>query len=381
MDGEIRVLYIQGVVRYGGALESLYQLVSNPRLHPFSPLVVTSGEGLLTEKLERAGVRHAIVPMGMWRKAKNWIRLPITLRALRELATREKVSLVHCNTLWDAPYGIHLGSRLNLPVVVHVRNTFTPDKVAKYRLDRADRIVAVSKAVAESAVLSRPRVEVIYNGVDLSRFDPSRVDGRGVGEELGIGGGHPLLLLVGRVDTTKGQDVAITALSMLRTTPEPYLLIAGEASAQEHRWPGVLRGLAQELGVGERVLFLGNREDVPRLMAASRVVLVPSLESAKEGFGRVAMEAMAMEKPVVASRTGGLPEVVTENTGILVPPGDAQALAEALDRLLEDGELRRELGRAGRRRVEELFDLNHTVSEVKRVYRELLAERRGRENP
>jgi glycosyltransferase involved in cell wall biosynthesis len=129
------------------------------------------------------------------------------------------------------------------------------------------------------------------------------------------------------------------------------------------------------------VIFLGNREDVPRLMAASQVVLVPSLESAKEGFGRVAMEAMAMEKPVVASRTGGLPEVVTENTGILVPPGDAQALAEALDRLLEDGELRRELGRAGRRRVEELFDLNHTVSEVKRVYRELLAERRGRENP
>ncbi len=367
------MLYLQGVVRYGGALESLYQLVSHRELSPFSPLVVTSGEGVLTQKLEDAGVRYAILPMGMWRKAKNWVRLPFTLKALRDLAKVEKVALVHCNTLWDAPYGVHLGKKLNLPVVVHVRNTVTPDKVKKYNLEKAHLVISVSQAVAESLKdLKNTPVEVVYNGVDLSRFNPREVTGEGVREELGIDRESPILLLVGRVDTTKGHDVAITALSLLKSEPSPYLLFAGEASAQEQSWPGVLRGLAQELRVGERVIFLGNRHDIPRLMAASQVVLVPSLHSAKEGFGRVAIEAMAMERPVVASRTGGLPEVVSEVTGILVPPGDAQALAEAIDGLLKSEEKRRLMGKAGRERVERFFNLDGTVEEIKRLYWRLL---------
>ena len=368
------MLYIQGVVRYGGALESLYQLVSHPELSPFSPLVVTSGEGLLTEKLEAAGVRHAIVPMGMWRKAKNWVRLPLTLKMLRDLAKREGISLVHCNTLWDAPYGAHLGKRLGLPVVVHLRNTFTPDKIEKYRLNKADRVIAVSKAVATPLQEWAEKVEVVHNGVDLRVFDPTKEKGEGVREELGLPRDAPILLLVGRVDTTKGQDIAITALSMLKADPHPHLLFAGEASTQEHRWPGVLRGLASELGVADRVHFLGNRNDIPRLMAAATVVLVPSLESAKEGFGRVAIEAMAMCKPVVASNTGGLPEVVVRDTGILVPPGDARALAEAVESLLNDPERSVALGEAGRKRVEELFDLRLTVSRIKEIYHQLLGE-------
>ena len=373
MNNEIRVLYIQGVVRYGGALESLYQLVSHRDLAPFSPLVVTSREGLLTRKLDAAQVRHAILSMGMWRKAKNWVRLPLTLGGLRSLARREGIRLVHCNTLWDAPYGVHLGKKLNLPVVVHLRNTLTHDKIPKYRLTHADALVTVSKAVADSlGKMNHPLIRVIYNGVDLSLFDPARIGGGGVREELGIAGETPLLLLAGRVDTTKGQDIAITALSLLQATPRPHLLIAGEASAQDHRWPGVLRGLADELGVAAQVHFLGNRDDMPRLMAASELVLVPSLESAKEGFGRVAMEAMAMKRPVVASSTGGLPEVVTREMGTLVPQGDAQALAEAVDHLLTAPEERGRMGEAGRKRVEKLFSLDRTVSEVKRLYTELL---------
>ncbi len=377
MKNEVKVLYIQGVTRYGGALESLYQLVSHPALFPFSPLVVTSGEGLLTAKLEAAGIRHAVVPsMGMWRKAKNWVKLPITLQALKGLAKREDVGLVHCNTLWDAPYGIHLGKRLKVPVVVHLRNTFTPDKIPKYNLQRADMVITVSRAVAEPlAGLTHPPHQVIYNGVDLGIFDPSTVDPKEVRRELGIEPGIPVLLVVGRVDTTKGQDVAINALSLFSSNNMPYLLIAGEASAHEHRWPGVLRGLAEELGVSHRVRFLGNRQDIPMLMGASDVVLVPSLESAREGFGRVAMEAMAMERPVVASNTGGLREVVNEECGILVPPGDAEALARAVRRLVEHPEEGRRLGENGRLRAKELFDLEITVNQVKGVYQKLLKER------
>ncbi len=366
------VLYVQGVARYGGAPESLYRTVS--RLERYRPLVVTSREGALTERLSRAGVAFFTVKMDMWRKARTWPRLPHTIYQLHKKARTEKVALIHCNTLWDTPYGVVLGRLLKIPVVTHIRNTFEKDKIKKYLLAKADLVITVSEAVARPLKETGIPYRVIYNGVDLEVFSRERISGEEVREELGLKG-RMVVLLPGRVDTTKGQREAILAMEeVVKEVPEATLVVVGETSRQEWGFMEELQSLARGLGLGERVIFTGAREDLPRFYAAAHLVLMPSLESAREGFGRVLIEAMAMGKATVATRTGGIPEVVEEGeTGLLVPPGEVRALAEAVVALLKDEARRREMGKKGHERVKKLFDIKGTVAQVEEVYDKFLS--------
>jgi glycosyltransferase involved in cell wall biosynthesis len=128
---------------------------------------------------------------------------------------------------------------------------------------------------------------------------------------------------------------------------------------------------AVDLGLGGRVHFLGNRDDVPEILAALDVLV--HVPSAPEPFGRVVAEAMAVGKPVIAARAGGLPEIVEDEvTGLLVPPGDVAATAAALTRLLRDPALRARLGAAGRRQAEQRFDPGMHAERVMAAYREVL---------
>ncbi|RLD99001.1 MAG: hypothetical protein DRI92_03035, partial [Aquificota bacterium] len=332
-----------------------------------------SREGELTRRLSGAGVEYFLVKMDMWRKVRTWPRLPLTLYRLFRKSHKEKVVLIHCNTLWDTPYGVALGRLLKVPVVTHIRNTFEQEKIKKYWLDKVSLVITVSEAVAwplKGVGLSH---RVIYNGVDLEVFDRKRVSGQQIRRELGLEGAL-VILLPGRVDTTKGQREAIQAMErVVKRVPQAVLVIVGETSRQEAGLMEDLNTLAREAGVEERVIFTGAREDMPSLMASSDLVIMPSLESAKEGFGRVLIEAMAMGKATVATRTGGIPEVVEDGvTGILVSPGDVEALSEATVRLLKGQETRERMGEMGYKRVKELFDLNRTVAQMEEVYGELI---------
>lgn len=365
------MLYIQSVVRYGGAPESLYRLVTH--LEGYHPLVVTSGEGELTRRLKNAEIDYFLVKMGMWRKVKSWSRFPFTFYRLLLRSKREKVALIHCNTLWDTPYGVVLGKLLGVPVITHIRNTFEQDKIEKYWLTKASLVVAVSQAVAWPLEETGIPCQVVYNGVDLEMFDRRKVSGEEVRRELGLEGKR-VILLPGRVDTTKGQMEAVRAMErIVRDVPEALLLVVGETSHQEAYLLDELKGLVGKSGLEEHIVFTGPREDLPAVIAASEVVIMPSLKSAREGFGRVLIEAMAMGKATVATRTGGIPEVVEEGvTGLLVPPGDASALARATLDLLRDKRKREEMGEAGYRRVLEVFNLKETVTRIEDIYDQFL---------
>ena len=366
------VLYIQGVSRYGGALESLYQLVTH--LNTYRPVVVTSGKGELTRRLKSAGVTYSLVKMGMWRKVKSWPGLPYVFYRLYQMSKVQGVSIIHCNTLWDTPYGVVLGRFLKVPVVTHVRNTFSKDKIRKYWLHRVNVVISVSKAVVHPLLDTKVRCEVIYNGVDLDLFDNTIFCKEVAKREAGLGGKELVILLPGRVDSTKGQREAILAMAeVVRNCTQAILVIVGETSRQERHLQIELKQLIRELGLEDRVIFTGATRDMPRFMAASDLVIMPSLQSSREGFGRVLIEAMAMGRPVIASETGGVPEVVEDgDTGLLSPPGDVKALAHAIEALLKDGGMRKEMGERGYRRVKELFDLRRTVEKVEDLYDGLL---------
>ena len=155
---------------------------------------------------------------------------------------------------------------------------------------------------------------------------------------------------------------------LLERVPNAHAAIAGGGELEPY-----LRELAEELGVMQRVHVLGPRQDVPALMHALDVFAMPSIW---EGFGLVLLEAMAAGKPIVASRVATIPEVVVDGeTGLLVPAGDAAALADALASLAAHPELARHMGEAGRERLRQRFSIDKMVGDTETLYRELLDER------
>jgi D-inositol-3-phosphate glycosyltransferase len=213
----------------------------------------------------------------------------------------------------------------------------------------------------------RMPIAVSYNGFDETIFRP-RPPAPSLRDRLAPDGA-PLLLYVGRLVTFKGLDQLLDALAMLKGQRAPRLLLAGDgphrASLERH---------ARELGIAERVHFLGPIANaaLPRYHAVSDAFVIPSTDH--ETFCIAACEAMACERPVVAARTGGLPEVVLDGeTGYLAPPGDAVALADRIGALLDDAALRKRFGAAGRAWSLEMFTWDRVVERVLRCYEQALA--------
>ena len=181
------------------------------------------------------------------------------------------------------------------------------------------------------------KIEVVHNAVDVDRFDELSAP-PGLREEIGAGRERPMVLTIGRLDEQKGYPVLLEAAARLprRSSSSPAKALNGRG----------LEALAGRLGVGDRVRFLGHRTDVPQLLAAGDVFALPSLY---EGTSLAVLEAMAARRPVVGTAIGGTEELIDDGeSGLLVQPGDADALAAALGRLLADAGLRDSLAARGR---------------------------------
>jgi glycosyltransferase involved in cell wall biosynthesis len=237
-------------------------------------------------------------------------------------------------------------------------------------------VIANSAATAEAfraAGGREDKVVVIPTGVDPG---PLRSQGGENTAELRRALGIPdaarmVVGLFGRIAPWKGQHVAIEAIAQLEGT---VLLIVGAPLFGETAYAHELERLIERLGLSHRVKLLGFREDVPRLMRVADVVVHTSL--APEPFGRVLVEAMLVERPVIAADAGGAREIVQEETtGLLVPPGRSDRLAEALQRLLADPALREAMGRCGRERAERQFTLGPTLEALDRLIASVEGER------
>jgi glycosyltransferase involved in cell wall biosynthesis len=290
-----------------------------------------------------------------------------------QMLRRERPAVFHAHLSWPlaAKWGLAAAVAARLPTVATVQ------LIPEFELTRSefwqlralaqgvDRHVAVSHALAaELAERFRwpaTKIEVIYNAVQIERFDlPPHPGVRG---QLQAGQDRPLVLTCARLDEQKGHETLLKASAML---PEAIFVLAGSGPLQEP-----LERLAAELGVADRVRFLGHRRDVPELLAAADVFALPSLY---EGSPLAVLEAMAARRAVVSSAIGGTDELIGDGeSGLLVPPGDPQALAGALGRVLADRELRDTLANGARERVERDFSQQATSAGVERIYRQLAA--------
>lgn len=376
----VRVLYVQATGEVGGGEVSLLSLLSGLPRTEVTPMVALLGQGPLRQRLEDLAVPVRSSSIG--RRFRHFARTAAAIVRLAVLMRRWPADLVHANGAYSHLFAGPAALLARIPYVFTLHDMLIPGASRLYDLAAripADLIITPSDAVADQARRFHPglrRLRTIYNGINLAdrAHLPSRQQVRG---ELGIPGDTPVITVVARLQPWKGQaDLLAAAPAIQAQFPSAQFLIVGSAMfGLDGDYPQELRDQVASLSLESSVHFLGQRDDVLELMAASDVIVVPS--RLPEPFGIVQLEAMLAERPVVASAAGGSLEVIEHGrTGLLVPPQSPPELAAAVCRLLSDPALSRTMGIAGRERAQRLFTIERMATSMVEAYRSVLGTRR-----
>ncbi len=387
----MKVLYVNHTATVGGAEHSLLTLLEG--LPDDVVPIVASPPGPLHRRAHALGVRSEVLPGTTGSFRLHPVRTPRaaldiarSAAALSVIAHRLRVDVIHANSVRAGLIAAPGGAIGRPPTVVHVRDDLPAGAAGALVKSTircgARQTVCISEHVARGFG-RRGRVTVIHNGVDLRRFDPAAFDRAALRATLGLAPDDRALGVVAQITPWKGQDDAIAALaSVRRQHPCTRLLLIGEAKfvSRNTRFDNLtfkarLAEKARELDVGDAVTFLGERDDIPALMHALDIVLVPSWE---EPFGRSVIEGMAMGRAVLATSAGGPREIIDDGvTGLLAPPRDVAAWTSRIVRLLDDDDLRSSIGRAARASLPGHFDAGTHVRRIVEMYCALLAAPRG----
>jgi len=348
----------------GGAERMLLELAESlrERGHAVCPVGPDDGCGWLAEQFRM----HAFVPETF--SVRRTIDVAGLLGMVRTLR-RRGVDVVHSHEFTMAVYGAAAARLLGKPHVItmhgsqHYAGRWRRRAALRWAFHHSRGVVAVSRATESNLVITlglKPgAVTVIPNGV--RHLPGSRAVVR---RELAVAEDALLVVAVGNLYAVKGHNVLLRALAELCTgdaTPPWRLAIAGRGEEEER-----LRALATERGISSRVALLGYRTDIPDILAAADIYVMPSLS---EGLPLALLEAMFAAKPIVVSEVGGIPEVVThEREALLVPPGDHMALAAALRRLMQRLDWRAALGRRARERARSEYSVERMTDAYERVY-------------
>jgi glycosyltransferase involved in cell wall biosynthesis len=386
-------MYVEGNVdgTIGGSYFSLLFLVSALDRKRFEPVVVFAADNSLVPRFNAAGIRtlfHAppkpVVsrgPVGRYfSKAVNFARgailEPVQIAALLR---RERIALVHLNNSIVRNHSWMIAARLaGIPCITHERGINPQFKVRDRRLARRlDAVICISAAVRENFIrlgLADLKLRTIHNGLDPAEMRVTR-SAKEIRDELKIPSGARVIGIVGNIKPWKGQEVVVRAVGLLRDEfPDVVCLLIGDTGPEESSYRKQLDEMIVTLGLNGRVLVTGFRKDVPNYINLLEIQIHASV--LPEPFGRVLLEGMALEKPLVASGGGAVPEIVVDGkTGLLFEPGNAESLAASLRTLLKDGARSAEAGREGRKRLEAEFSIAHNVKETQALYDELLPAR------
>ena len=367
-----RVLYLNHYTAIYGSENSLFELVTHLDRGRFEPLVVLPDEGPLTQELRSVGVATIAMPLCPL-KARNPFPYLKTVWDLICIILGERIALVHANSDLSGQYGIVAGQLAGRPTVCSTRNLLGPRAYQRSCLGWADALVANSRATAATWLPnSRQKRCIVYNAVDLAEFTPTgrRTQLR---RQWGLDEQTFVMTVIGRVTPAKGQDTFLKALAQVVTrVPRTHAFLVGSTEIDRSGdFLLTLKRMVRTLGLSDRVTFADAVESVPAFLEMVDLLVCPSVA---EPFGRVLIEAMAMERPVIASAAGGPLEVVVEGeTGLLVPPSAPYALAGAMLRVIHSPEMARAMGLKGRQRVQEMFSIDRHVEQVEQIYREILS--------
>lgn len=377
MTGERGILFVDHAGVMGGAEFSLLDIVA---AFGREASVVLLGDGPFRTELERRGVTVVVDPLGAAARVRKsgLVPSPASLwdvfGAARRLARRAGTAdLLYANSQKAFVVAAIAGWIARRPVIWHLRDILGPPHFSAtnargvtWLANRCARsVIANSQATADAFVRSGGNpslVRVVHNGIESAPFDAVTADAvRDARRACGAREGMPLVVHVGRFHPWKGQQVLLRALAL---EPRAQAWIVGAPLFGEEAFAVELQALASELHLGDRVRFLGQRADVPTLMRAADIVVHSS--TYPEPFGRVVVEGMLADKPVIAADAGGVREIARDgDTALLVAPGDALALARAIGSLIDDPARARAMALRGRDHARRGFTLDAMLRGVR----------------
>lgn len=364
----LTILHTESAKRWGGQERRTFAEAVEFKKRGYRVILVVQPGSELGKHAKEVGIE--VREIRMWNKD-----IPKAFFQLFSLMRRERVDIVNTHSpkdSWIASFAARLTFR---PILLRTRHITVP--ISNHPLNivykMPHKIItiggAIRKAMIEINRFPSEKIVSIPTGVDLDRFNPDKVKGN-IRKELGIDQDTPLVGSISIIRTEKGFPYFLEAAQeILKVKPETRFLIVGHEPKGDT--------VAQEVrkrGLGDKVFMPGLREDIPNILARLDVFVLCSL---REAFGQAIAQALAMERPVVATNVGGIPELIKDNqTGLLIPPADSKALARAILELLENREKAKRLGKNGRRLIEKKFSQETMIERIEDLYQELLKKKR-----
>jgi len=372
MDEKIKILYVLGTLRVGGAEKHLVGLLRGLDQEKFDPAVCCiSKEGDFIPLVEEMGVPILDLGIDRYYSLKALRRFFFLVRYIKA----ERFHIVHCFLFLANIFGALAAYLAGKPkIVISIRSMnlfFTARHIYTVRFigRLADRITVVSHQV-KNLVLKREKlnphkISIIPNGVDLKSLE-GPVDKARKREEIGIEKADPVLGCVANLHEKKGHRYLLQALAgVIPEYPGLVLLLAGDGEEK-----AAIRGQVKALNLNGHVKFLNHRHDVPELLEIMDVFILPSLE---EGMSNALLEAMAIGKPAVVTDVGGNPEAAIHGeTGLVIPVRDAEAMKQAILTLLRDKHQAAVMGKKGRERIKNYFSLKKLIDKNEAIYLDLM---------
>ena len=375
------ILYLDSGSGIGGGQRSLLLLLKHLDVTRFRSFVGCLGDSMLAAAVRKAG--HPVIPLDLPKqhdkgdKVRRFTFDDIT-RDLRQLKVifqllwvleEKQIDLIHANSLAAGIVGGVAAKLYGIPIVMHKRYATAYGVLDRICAVLLDRVILVSEATRWTFA-PHSKQALIYNGVELSSLQPSS-QVEPLRADLNLDPNALLIGIVTRITPEKGIHLLIEATAKLKASPSVQLLVVGGPYfPKDAEYMDSLKVQAKKLGVEDRVIFTGFLEDTGAILSLLDVVLLAS--TIPEACPRTIIEAMAAGVPVIATPLGGSKELVTSETGILVPAEDADAFAEAITQLAEDAERRKRMGEACRLRAEHLFCATQNARLTEKLYLDLL---------
>jgi glycosyltransferase involved in cell wall biosynthesis len=344
----------------GGGQWSLYYLIKHLDKDRFHAVVLCPTEGELADKMRGVGADVVCLRMGKIRYMN-----PLVIVRLREIIKENRINIIHTDSSTETFYAGIAARIMHIPLIWHIRVNEKEWFLDRFLSMFCARLILVANAIRPrfKSLENNEKIVVIYNGIDLEEFDTFSAS-PSMREELNINMNTVLLGCIGRIEEQKGQEYLISAMKHI---VDAKLILIGSA---EERYLHRIKALCTNLRISNRVVFIPYRDDIPSLLKALDILVLPSFT---EGFSRIILEAMANKKPVVATNVGGNTEAIVDGeTGYIVPPGNSFALAARINELVADKKKSKKMGQAGRKRVESKFTIQLNVNRIQEVYAELL---------
>ena len=377
IDQPLTILQLLPRLDTGGAERVAIEIADAIHQSGHIALIACEPGGALTSAALRSGAEIIPLPLA----AKSPIALRRNARKLEKLIQARGVALVHAHSRAPAWSAFWATRRCKIPFVTTYHVAYNETSALKRRynavMTQGERVIAVSDFIADLVRrrygTPQQKLRIIPGGVDCQKFDPAVVVGDRISRlsrEWRVSLAEPIIMLPGRLTGWKGHRLLITALAQLRHR-DAIAVFVGSDQGRKHYTQNLI-ALGQSLGVAARIRIVDHDEDMPAAMMLADVVVNASTDP--EAFGRTIIEAQAMGRIVIAANHGGARETITDATGFLFPPGDAGALAAAIDRALDmPTQTRIEWGQQARAHVASNYSIGGMQDAVLAVYAELLA--------